>query len=148
MNDDVKKLVLAGNAELDSRSHRGWLLGHFLAPSDPRHSTDVEVKWAVHPKGDKRPEWVSAETRSALLILISGMFNVYLPERTIALRKQGDYALFHNVSHSWFAEEKSIVLALRWPSVPGFSNSLDQASREHAVQQNAETEEKDECTSG
>jgi hypothetical protein len=37
------------------------------------------------------------------------------------LARQGDYVVFHGVSHSWHAEEASVVLAVRWPSVPGYA---------------------------
>ena len=33
----------------------------------------------------------------------------------------GDYVLFDGVSHSWQAEEASVVLSVRWPSVPGYA---------------------------
>jgi hypothetical protein len=33
---------------------------------DARHSDAVEVKWAIHPKGDQRSQWVAGEQRSAL----------------------------------------------------------------------------------
>lgn len=109
-----------GNASVDAASHSGWLLGHFKPTDDARHSNDVEIKWAIHPKGDERPAWVSDEKRSALLLLVSGRFRVELPGRSVLLARQGDYVVFHSLSHSWHAEQESVVLAVRWPSVPGY----------------------------
>ena len=40
-----------------------------------------------------------------------------LPGRSVLLAQQGDYVVFHGVNHSWHAEEPSVVLAVRWPSV-------------------------------
>jgi hypothetical protein len=117
----VTETIYVGNAEADAPANRGWLLGYFRPYDDARHSDDVEVKWAIHPQGDRRPQWVADEKRSALLLLISGRFHVELPGRSVLLAKQGDYVVFHGLSHSWYAEEASVVVAIRWPSVPGYS---------------------------
>ena len=113
--------IYVGNAAVDAAVDRGWLLGHFKPVDDARHSDDVEIRWAVHPPGDQRPRWVAGEKRSAMLLLISGRFRVDLPGRSVLLAQQGDYVVFHGVSHSWHAEEASVVQAVRWPSVPGYA---------------------------
>jgi hypothetical protein len=118
--------IYVGNAVADAAVDRGWLLGHFKPVDDARHSDDVEIRWAVHPPGDQRPQWVAGEKRSALLLLISGRFRVDLPGRSVLLAQQGDYVVFHGVSHSWYAEEASVVLAVRWPSVPGYTATDEQ----------------------
>jgi hypothetical protein len=35
--------------------------------------------------------------------------------------EQGDYIVFHGVNHTWEAEEPSVVVSVRWPSLPGFN---------------------------
>lgn len=61
----------AGNAVEDGRVTRGWLLGHFIDPAEGvRHSTDVKVKWGIHPAGDKRAGWTADDQRTTLLMLI------------------------------------------------------------------------------
>jgi mannose-6-phosphate isomerase-like protein (cupin superfamily) len=120
----MKEQIYAGNAAADAPAGRGWLLGHFQPAGDPRHSDDVEIKWAIHPLDDRRPEWVTGEQRSAALILISGRFRVEFPGRSVLLAQQGDYVVFHGVNHSWHAEEPSVVVAVRWPSVPGYALPL------------------------
>jgi hypothetical protein len=117
----VAETIYVGNAGADAPANRGWLLGHFRPADDARHSDEVEIKWAVHATGDRRADWVVAEKRSALILLISGRFRVDLPERSVLLAEQGDYVVFHDVSHSWEAEEASVVVAVRWPSVPGYA---------------------------
>jgi hypothetical protein len=113
--------VYVGNAGTDAPLDRGWIMGHFKEPGDPRHSTDVEIKWGIHTPGDERLEWVRGEARTALLVLISGRFRVELPGRSVLLEKQGDYVVWgKGVDHSWVAEEASVVLTVRWPSVPGY----------------------------
>lgn len=113
--------IYVGNAAVDAPSDRGWLLGHFKSAGDARHSEEVEIKWGMHPRGQQRARWVTGEQRSALLMLISGRFRVDLPQRTVLLARQGDYVVFHGIDHSWLAEEESVVLAIRWPSIPGYA---------------------------
>ncbi|GAA3426991.1 signal peptidase I [Streptosporangium sandarakinum] len=114
--------VYVGNAGVDAPGDRGWLLGHFKPVGEVRHSEDVEIKWGVHPRGDERAEWVRGEKRTALLVLISGRFRVELPGRSVVLSEQGDYVVWgQGVDHSWYAEEESVVLTVRWPSVPGYA---------------------------
>ncbi|WP_435107008.1 signal peptidase I [Nocardiopsis synnemataformans] len=114
--------VYVGNAGKDAALDRGWLLGHFKDADDPRYSESMEIKWGVHPRGDTRKQWVRGEQRTALLVLISGRFRVELPDRDIVLEHQGDYVVWgHGTDHSWTAEEESVVLTVRWPSVPGYA---------------------------
>lgn len=114
------QLIYSGYAGADAPAHRGWLLGHFMPPGDPRQTGDVEIKWGVHPRGDKREQWVTAETRTAAIILISGRFRVDLPDRSVVLDRPGAYIVFGGVGHSWEAEEDSTTIGVRWPSVPGY----------------------------
>ncbi|NBE83116.1 cupin domain-containing protein [Micromonospora rubida] len=114
--------VYVGNAGVDGPAEGGWLLGHFMPPGDPRHSTDVEVKWGVHPPGEARSRWATGERRTALLVLVSGgRFRVELPDRTVLLAEPGDYVVWgRGVDHSWYAERESVLLTVRWPSLPGY----------------------------
>lgn len=122
----VNDRVYVGNAGKDAALDRGWILGHFKDVGDPRHSEAVEIKWGVHPPGDERAEWVRGEERTALLVLVSGRFRVELPGRSVLLERQGDYVVWgRGVDHSWVAEEESVVLTVRWPSVPGYAVTAD-----------------------
>ncbi len=115
--------IYTGSAFADAPGYRGWLLGHFMPAGDPRRSADVEVKWGVHPLGEGRAEWVTGERRTALIVLVSGRFRVDFPDRSVALANQGDYVVFQGISHSWMAEEESVIVGVRWPSVPGYAVS-------------------------
>lgn len=118
----VTDSVYVGKAGEDAPLDRGWLLGHFKDVGDPRHSEAVEIKWGIHPRDDERLEWTDGEERTALLVLISGRFRVELPDRSVLLKEQGDYVVWaRGVDHSWFAEQESVVLTVRWPSVPGYA---------------------------
>lgn len=115
--------VYVGSARADAPANRGWLLGHFMPPGDVRHSSEVEIKWGVHPVGDQRAAWVTRETRTALIVLVRGRFRIDFPHRSVVLREQGDYVVFDGIDHSWCAEEESVILGVRWPSVPGYAVS-------------------------
>jgi len=113
--------VHVGNAGRDATADYGWLLGHFKDVSDPRHSDAVEVKWGVHPAGDRRAAWVRGEERTALLVLVSGRFRMDFPDGSVTLGEPGDYVVWgKGVDHSWYAEEDSVEITVRWPSVPGY----------------------------
>lgn len=107
-----------GNAAEDTKDDRGWLLGHFIdPPDDVRHSHDVEVKWGIHPAGDKRPEWTADDQRTTLLLLVQGEFRIDLTDGSKVLAVQGDYALWGpGIDHSWEALSNSVVITVRWPS--------------------------------
>ncbi|WP_242547350.1 signal peptidase I [Amycolatopsis sp. MtRt-6] len=108
----------AGNANEDAADTRGWLVGHFIDPSQGvRASKDVEVKWANHPAGDKRPEWTSDDQRTTLVMLVSGEFRVEVTGGGKIMTRQGDYVMWGpGIDHSWEALADSVVLTVRWPS--------------------------------
>jgi quercetin dioxygenase-like cupin family protein len=108
----------SGNAEEDGRDTRGWILGHFIDPSQGvRSSKDVEIKWFNHPAGDKRHEWTSDDQRTTLVFLVGGNFRIDLTEASVTLEKQGDYVTWGpGIDHSWEALTDSIVVTVRWPS--------------------------------
>lgn len=113
--------VYVGNAGVDGGTNSGWLLGYFMPPG-LLHSTDVEVKWGVHPVGDRRAAWATGEIRTALLVLIRGEFHIELRDRTVLLRAPGDYIVWGpGQDHSWYSPvDDTVVLTVRWPSVAGW----------------------------
>lgn len=107
-----------GNAAEDSAERRGWFVGHFMPGDDVRRSTDVEVKWGEHPAGEEREAWHEDEERTTLLLLIKGRFRINLSVASHVLSRPGDYAIWGpGIGHSWRAEQDSIVVTVRWPSL-------------------------------
>jgi quercetin dioxygenase-like cupin family protein len=108
----------AGNAAEDSKNHRGWFVGQFINPDlGVRHSEDTEVKWGIHPSGEKRPEWTADDQRTTLTILIEGHFRVDTTDGTSTMERPGDYVMWGpGVDHTWEALADSVVLTVRWPS--------------------------------
>jgi len=108
----------SGNAADDGQPTRGWLVGSFIDPSEGVRSTnDVEVKWGIHPAGDKRPEWTSDDQRTTLVLLVEGHFRVDITGGSKTMERPGDYIMWSaGVDHSWEAMADSVVMTVRWPS--------------------------------
>jgi hypothetical protein len=80
----------SGNAAEDSRETRGWIIGHFIDSSQGvRSTTDVEVKWGIHPAGERRHEWTADDQRTTLVLLVEGNFRVDLTETSRATTPYG-----------------------------------------------------------
>lgn len=117
------KQILSGNLhdeEKENPQNKGWFMGHFI--NEPAfRNRHVEVKWSTHTKGWAKG-FVAANTKSrSLSVLISGRFVICFPDekREVTLSRPGDYCLFtEGVCHSSAASEESVVLTIRWPSIP------------------------------
>jgi mannose-6-phosphate isomerase-like protein (cupin superfamily) len=111
---------VSGNAAAASKDTRGWFLGQFMpGAANPHRSSDLEVKWFTHAKGDERQAWSPASPVRTLNILVRGHFVLRFPDRDVALREEGDYVLFGpGMPHSFRSVEESLVLTIRWPSIP------------------------------
>jgi hypothetical protein len=106
-----------GNTGVDGAERRGWLVGPFMDSDDVRFSDQVEIKWGVHPAGDRREAWFEEEKRTTVVMLVSGRFRIDLSVGTALLAEQGDYAMWGpGIGHSWRAEEESVVVTIRWPA--------------------------------
>jgi quercetin dioxygenase-like cupin family protein len=54
-----------------------------------------------------------------MVILVSGRFCVNLTVGSVRLERQGDYAVWGpGIDRSWKAEDDSVVITVRWPSLP------------------------------
>jgi hypothetical protein len=112
-----------GNAKLDNVRGSGWFVGQFVpAELGLRRQTEVEVKWGVHPDGDKRPVPWANGNGTTISVLIAGRlrvtFHVDGTEQEVTLQTQGDYIIFGpDVVHSWEATGETLVLSIRFPSV-------------------------------
>jgi hypothetical protein len=115
--------VVFGNTSVEGASRGGWFLGHFITPTDdPRSTSTLEVKWAVHKAGDGRSQWATNVEATTLSILITGQFRIQVPEQDVLLSREGDYVLWSpGVPHSWCAESESTIVTVRWPSKSGDS---------------------------
>jgi hypothetical protein len=112
-----------GNAGVDQRGGSGWFVGQFVPPElGLRHQTDVEVKWGVHPDGDRRAKPWANGSASTIAILMRGTlrlwFHVGEAREQVTLMREGDYVVYGpHVVHSWEAIGDTLVLSVRFPSV-------------------------------
>jgi mannose-6-phosphate isomerase-like protein (cupin superfamily) len=111
---------ISGNVATTSKDTRGWVLGHFMPGAEnPLRTPDLELKWYTHAKGETRSEWAPANSVKTLNVLIRGHFVLLFPDREVALEKEGDFVLFGpGVAHSFRSVQESLVLTVRWPSLP------------------------------
>ncbi len=115
-----RSMVRYGNALADGARHRGWFIGRFLEiPHDLRSSDAVEVKWSTHFAGTQKQFWGMSEEATTLCVLIKGPVSLQFPGRECLLSQEGDYAIWSaGVPHRWVVVQASLVLTVRWPSVP------------------------------
>jgi hypothetical protein len=110
---------ISGNVAIASKDTRGWFLGHFMPGDDnPLRTSELELKWFTHAKGETRVEWAPGNPVKTLNILMRGRFVLLFPDREVALEREGDFVLFGpDVPHSFRSDEESLVLTVRWPSL-------------------------------
>lgn len=112
-----------GNANADQVRGSGWFVGQFVpAELGLRRQTDVELKWGIHPDGEKRPEPWANRNGTTISVLIEGSlkltFHIDGSQEDVTLAAKGDYVVFGpEVVHSWEALGDTIVLSVRFPSV-------------------------------
>ena len=86
---DTNFELKSGNAPMDSGTSGSWLISNFehwayglesefdARNFGLRNSNDVEIKWALHPKGETRPgAWAPSSDKTGVSILLSGHFVV------------------------------------------------------------------------
>lgn len=117
-------LFHTGNAASDSIRGTGWFIGQFVPRTNGlRHQTDVELKWGIHKRGERRPGGFTTHAATTISILIEGELLTTLrigdTSHDVTLRRPGDYLIFGpSVSHHWEALADSVVLSVRCPSIP------------------------------
>jgi hypothetical protein len=112
-----------GNAVREGAEMGGWFVGQFM-PQENRRRTDFELKWGVHPKGEREEHgWVANKTSTTFSVLIEGTFLLRMRAgnriQEILLKERGDYVIWKpGVEHTWEAPSDCIILSIRCPSVP------------------------------
>lgn len=109
------------NAADEGVGHWGWFVGHFMGGDEhPLHSSEVELKWGEHRRGERRAGVAPGADVTALTLLLRGRFALELDDREYVLERPGDFVIWApGVAHSWRVEEDCLVLTVRWPSRGG-----------------------------
>lgn len=100
---------------------RGWFLGHFIDSSSIFHSSNAEIKWGLHKKGEKYKNTKANIRAKSLAILISGKISISFPDenKISTLEKSGDFVIWEaGIYHTAEFLEDTTLLTIRWPSIP------------------------------
>jgi hypothetical protein len=121
-----------GNANDAGAASRGWFVGDLAAwavsrgasldlSATPRQSSRIEVKWLVHPAGDRRAGWAERDRSFALSVLVDGEMRLDFRAldgdvRPVHLTRPGDYVIWHGptYSHVWWTDAGCTMLTVRW----------------------------------
>jgi hypothetical protein len=112
-----------GNAAFDQVRGTGWFIGQFVpAELGQRHQTAVELKWGIHPDGEKRLQPWARGHATTIAILVRGALRIEFhsspTSKVVTLQREGDYVVYGpTVMHSWEAIGDTLVLTVRFPSV-------------------------------
>ena len=114
--------VTSGSAPALGGPRGGWFVGRFIDADPFRQAHDVEVKWGAHRKGETNRAFAANKTARTMSVLVRGRFRLTFRRgdraEDVRLEKEGDFALWlPGLEHTWVAEEDSVVLTVRWPSV-------------------------------
>jgi hypothetical protein len=67
----MKRSFYFGNAAIDQVRGTEWFVGQFVPPEmGLRHQTDVELKWVIHPDGDRRVTGAEANRNAATISVL------------------------------------------------------------------------------
>ncbi|KAA8499369.1 hypothetical protein FVE85_6954 [Porphyridium purpureum] len=125
--------VETGNADVEARENGKWFVGHFLAASTMRRARELELKWARNRAGTANGE-VAVNTKGfSMGVLLYGAqayeFGNHIGDKRstkVTLAKQGDFVVWGpNMPHTWTTLKDSLVLTVRWPSIPGDQKALN-----------------------
>ncbi len=112
-----------GHAASDGVGGSGWFVGQFVPEAlGARHQTALELKWGVHPKGERRPGgMVAYDDATTVSVLVSGAFRMVAVVDGVSqahtLERPGDYVIFGpHILHEWETLEDAVVLSIRYPS--------------------------------
>jgi len=106
---------------IDKRGGNLWVMGHFMEPDSPFCTNDLEIKWGLHHPGESKDSPVTNLQSKTLAVLVRGKISLKFPDENqeIVLENEGDYLYWDSgVRHSWSILEETLVITIRWPSIP------------------------------
>jgi len=123
------KSIFSGNLNkniLKNPERKGWLLGHFIKSPILLNSTDIEIKWGIHKKGEKYKKAKGNKKAKSLAILVRGRVRIYFPDqnKAVVLSKEGDFLIWSpKIFHLTEFLDDTRMLTIRWPSIANDSQA-------------------------
>ncbi len=108
------KSIVTGNVRQHD-DERGWFVGAFMPQGDPRHTDRLEIKYGRHAAGEQRTDWTDVHSGVNVCVLIEGSFDLIFPDKTVELRKKGDYVVCDkSIPYRWKSHLDTECLTVRW----------------------------------
>ena len=75
------------------------------------------MKFRAIERGDNRGRSIHGDVRTTLCLLISGKQRIHFENGdVVVLSREGDYALWQGLGHTWQTEQDGLEVVIRWPS--------------------------------
>jgi len=141
--------IIQGNLNQNDPKRRGWFAGNFMDEDSPFKTDDFELQWRKLKAGEEKPNLGTQKVAKTMGILVYGKFEFNFPKenkldpakggasgrvcrkgrssaasnysgKKITLEKEGEFVFFDaGVAHSWKVIEDTLLVSIRWPSIPG-----------------------------
>jgi len=114
----LNKGYYIGSVE-EAASKKGWLIGSFLKKNNPCFTEAVEVGWKELDTKTKIAKHIH-KLATEITVIIKGSTTEIINGQQLVL-KAGNYVIIHpfTPAETLHAEEGTIVLVIKTPSVPG-----------------------------
>lgn len=116
------KKIIQGNLNHNKIIERGWFLGHFIKEGSPFKTDAFELQWRKLKAGEEKPALGTQKVAKTIGILVYGKFEFSFPDKNkkITIDKEGDFVFYDaGITHSWRVIEDTLLISIRWPSIPG-----------------------------
>lgn len=91
-----------------------------MPSGSPLQTNDLEIKWGKHKKGEAKESSAANKEAKTIAILIRGKVSLIFDDKKVVLADEGDFVYWGSgVAHSWEVLKDSLVITIRWPSIPG-----------------------------
>lgn len=107
----MKQKFVHGNAHIDARHTKGWLVGSFMKGG--LYHPNTEVKFSKHSAGEMK-DW-SISKSETLTILIKGSMSLIFNPTVFLLTQEGEYVRFGEEYHASMFHEDTLMVTIRWP---------------------------------
>lgn len=113
--------IIKGNLNQNDPKRRGWFAGNFMDEGSPFKTDAFELQWRKLKAGEEKTALGTQKVAKTIGILVYGKFEFSFPDvnKKITIEKEGDFVYYDaGVTHSWKVLEDTLLVSIRWPSIP------------------------------